>query len=51
VRVADGTPLANAMLTLVHGLGIDMPQFGDSTAALDLNTVAAPVATDVTKQG
>src|SRR5262245_18586944 len=51
VRAADGTPLANAMLTLVHGLGLDVPQFGDSTAALDLNAVAAPVTTDVTRQG
>jgi hypothetical protein len=51
VRAADGTPLANAMLTLVRGLGLDMPQFGDSTAALDLNAVAAPVTTDVTRQG
>ena len=49
VRAADGTPLANAMLTLVHDLGIDMPQFGDSTAALDLNTSAAPATTDVAK--
>jgi len=49
VRAADGTPLANAMLTLVQGLGIEMPAFGDSTAALDLNTVPAPVATDVAK--
>jgi len=49
VRAADGTPLANAMLTLVHDLGIDMPQFGDSASALDLNTSAAPATTDVAK--
>jgi Protein of unknown function (DUF1552) len=41
LRAPDGTPLANAMLTLVHGLGIDMAQFGDSTAAFDLNGVTA----------
>jgi hypothetical protein len=40
VRAADGTPLANPMLTLIHALGIEAPQFGDSTAALDLNSVA-----------
>jgi hypothetical protein len=50
LRAADQTPLANAMLALVHGLGIDMPQFGDSTAALDLNTAMAPMTTDA-KQG
>jgi hypothetical protein len=38
VKAADGTPMANAMLTLLHGLGLDdVEQFGDSTAALDLN--------------
>ncbi|HEV8347546.1 MAG TPA: DUF1552 domain-containing protein [Vicinamibacterales bacterium] len=41
LRAPDGTPLANAMLTLIHGLGIDMAQFGDSTAAFDLNGVTA----------
>jgi hypothetical protein len=45
VKAADGTPLANAMLTVAHKLGLDMPSFGDSTGELDLNA-AAPVATD-----
>jgi hypothetical protein len=45
VKSADGTPLANAMLTVAHKLGLDMPSFGDSTGELDLNT-AAPVTTD-----
>jgi hypothetical protein len=39
VRAADGTPLANAMLTLIHALDIDTPQFGDSTGAMDLNAI------------
>ena len=39
VRAADGTPMANAMLTALRGMGIDLNQFGDSTAALDLNAV------------
>src|SRR5256712_815157 len=47
---AHPTPPPHAMLALVHGLGIDMPQFGDSTAALDLNTAMAPMTTDA-KQG
>ena len=46
IKAADGTPLANAMLTLAHALDLDMPSFGDSTGELDLNTVQAPVATD-----
>ena len=45
VKAADGTPMANAMLTLLHGLGLDdMASFGDSTGALELNTVPATVA-------
>ena len=43
LRAADGTPLANVMLSVLQKLGIaDMQQFGDSTAAFDLNSVAAP---------
>jgi len=45
VKAADGTPMANAMLTVAHKLGLDMPSFGDSTGELDLNA-AAPVATE-----
>jgi hypothetical protein len=45
VKAADGTPMANAMLTVAHSLGLDMPSFGDSTAPLDLNG-AAPASTD-----
>jgi len=46
IKAADGTPLANAMLTMAHKLDLDMPSFGDSTGELDLNSVQAPVATD-----
>jgi len=46
LRAPDGTPLANAMLTLIHGLGIDMAQFGDSTGAFDLNAVTPLPATN-----
>jgi len=42
VATPDGTPMANAMLSVMHVLGFDdMASFGDSTAALDLAT--APV--------
>ena len=44
VKAADGTPMANAMLTLLHGLGLDdMKSFGDSTAPMDLNAVPTTV--------
>jgi len=47
VRAADGTSMANVMLSVAHKLGLtDMEAFGDSSGALDLNqsletTVAA----------
>jgi hypothetical protein len=37
VQAADGTPMANAMLAVLHALGVDdMEAFGDSTAPLDI---------------
>ena len=37
VKAADGTPMANALLSVAHGLGLtDISSFGDSTAALKL---------------
>jgi hypothetical protein len=43
LKAKDGTPMANVMLTLLHGLGLDdMQSFGDSTGTLDLT--AAEVA-------
>jgi hypothetical protein len=49
VPTADGTPMANAMLSVMHTLGFDdMTSFGDSTAPLDLSgagpTTAAAAA-------
>ncbi len=44
VKAADGTPMANAMLTVMHGLGFtDMASFGDSTGALELNAMPSTV--------
>jgi hypothetical protein len=44
VRAADGTPMANPMLSVLHMLGLeDKQSFGDSTGALDLTS--APQAT------
>jgi hypothetical protein len=43
IATPDGTPMANAMLSVLHTLGFDdLASFGDSTAALDLSA-AAPV--------
>ena len=37
LRAADGTPMANVMLTVLHLLGLDdVTSFGDSTGAFDL---------------
>ena len=47
IKAADGTPMANAMLAAMQSIGLsDLPSFGDSTRAMDLNelqttTVAA----------
>jgi hypothetical protein len=47
IKAADGTPMANAMLSMLHVLGLDdVKSFGDSTGAMNLNhapetTVAA----------
>jgi hypothetical protein len=45
IKAADGTPMANAMLTLLHNLGLDeMPSFGDSTGELSLTQSPITVA-------
>jgi hypothetical protein len=36
IKAADGTPMANAMLTLLNRLGHDMERFGDSTGELSI---------------
>ena len=41
VKAADGTPMANAFLSMGHILGMEMQQFGDSTGQLSL-TQAGP---------
>jgi len=44
-RAADGTPMANVMLSVTHLLGMDdFKSFGDSTSAYDLNIVPATTA-------
>ena len=41
IKTADGTPMANAMLSVLKMTGLEIDQFGDSTRALDLNAVEA----------
>ena len=37
IKAADGTPMANVMLSVIHGLGLnDVKHFGDSTGTLAL---------------
>ncbi|MEO8624889.1 MAG: DUF1552 domain-containing protein, partial [bacterium] len=36
IKAPDGTPMANAMLSVMHMLGMDNVSFGDSTGALTL---------------
>jgi hypothetical protein len=41
IRTPDGTPMANAMLSMIHALGMDdVKSFGDSTDALNLVSAA-----------
>jgi hypothetical protein len=39
LKAADGTPMANAMLTAMQMMGLTIDKFGDSTQAMDLNQV------------
>jgi hypothetical protein len=41
IKAPDGTPMSNAMLSMMHTLGLeDMSTFGDSTGLLNLNAHA-----------
>ena len=44
LRAADGTPMANPMLSVLHTLGVDVKGFGDSTGPFDLNEPAPTTA-------
>ena len=40
IKAAEGTPMANAMLSVLHALGLeDLKRFGDSTGVLDVRNV------------
>ena len=38
VKAEDGTPMANAMLTVLNRIGHDMASFGDSTGELTIQS-------------
>jgi hypothetical protein len=43
LRAADGTPMANVFLSVLHKLGLDeIDKFGDSTGEFNLDAVAEP---------
>jgi hypothetical protein len=45
IRTADGTPMANAFLTVAQtALDLEIKSFGDSTGTLDLSAVPDPTA-------
>jgi len=45
LKAADGTPMANVMLALLHALGVDdMKTFGDSTGEFSFRAPATTVA-------
>ena len=47
IKAAEGTPMANAMLAALQGVGVsDMTAFGDSTSAMDLSAVQAATAAE-----
>jgi hypothetical protein len=37
IKTPDGTPMANAMLSALQIVGLELTQFGDSTTAMELN--------------
>ncbi len=44
IKTADSTPMANAMLSVLQMVGLEVEQFGDSTRAMDLNAVTVTTA-------
>jgi len=41
IKAADGTPMANAMLRILHDLGLDdLKSFGDSTGEMSLTSAS-----------
>jgi hypothetical protein len=52
LKAAEGTPMANALLSAMHMLGFnEMETFGDSTAAFPLNYSVPAAAVTSSSQG
>jgi hypothetical protein len=49
LKAADGTPMANVMLTVLQKLGVEKESFGDSTGTFDVTS--APATTSVAARG
>jgi hypothetical protein len=50
LKAPDGTPMANVMLSLLHGLGMDeMESFGDSTGEFPLGFASATATASPTR--
>lgn len=47
LKAADGTPMANVMLTVLQKLGVEKDSFGDSTGTFDLTSVPATTSASV----
>ena len=45
LKAADGTPMANVMLSVLQKVGVETSSFGDSTGAFDLTAVPATTTT------
>ena len=45
VAAPVGTPMANAFVSLMRGMGHEMDKFGDSNGALDLSGAGATAST------
>ena len=51
LKAPDGTPMANAMLSVLQTLGVEVDSFGDSSAALDLNAAGSTTAAELVAGG
>jgi hypothetical protein len=46
IKAADGTPMANAMLGALRGVGLELETFGDSSGVMDLNSAPSTTAAE-----
>jgi hypothetical protein len=46
IKAADGTPMANAMLGALRGVGLELESFGDSNIVMDLHSATATTVSE-----